>query len=53
MRDRKFLFTELECRAAERGVNVAGWRVQGPVGWKEGGEPGSGRAGAFTLVSRR
>ena len=39
-RDRKFLFTELECRATQRGVKIAVLWVQGSVGRKEEGESG-------------
>jgi hypothetical protein len=28
IRERRFRFTELECRAAERGVKVVVWQVQ-------------------------
>jgi hypothetical protein len=42
IRDRRFLFTEREYRAAQSGVKVATWNFQGPVSRKDEVEPGSG-----------
>ena len=52
-KDRKFLFTELECRAAQRGVKVAVWQVQGSVVRREGGEPGLGHGGGWRSSARQ